>query len=589
MEASPEKSQPSFIPKVKSILTRHSCSKEIKKNSNYQHPETSYILKYSPKYYKNLTLETSFYSPFLSKVKKIKKFKRFTGLFKGYLPQGLWFNLLASPRKEIEEIPQICSVKKSIKPSESSKKRLEQQKIRFFPNMTRALLSEWKVLYLEDDCENLLFIQEHFVRYVLGMRKLKNLKIKMFVNTDMYSKAAWILQKLDKMSRFLNRLEFFILEIKAEGVNVQDLFQNKNVLSHLTGLSLSGDFDPIFAEIPQRCKNLNGLSLDFPKSIDEKPEFQTLVTSIRSLAHLQSLNFVWSKHSIHLWHHFKPQPSLQHLMLEFGDSNFIREGPELEPGVVGHWDNINEVDVLELKVSWKSGEEMLFMKQFITMILKKVRRLRSLKIRIMSPRIPGFTYELFSVEGVPHLYESLERFEQIIVFGFGNAYSTFDLKILKPFRNLKRLNLGGAFVFSENIEDMVELLEANQKKGEYSELKINASQHNVRGILKRIEKVKRMDSNLQMKIKFVSQSRSLIGTLDRMCNDIQSVKPIKGLEICLDLDNFKDFAELPSEGLKEVLKKYSSLRNLVVWASNFEESLEYIKIDGEKVQMFINK
>ncbi len=60
--------------KVKNILVRHSCPFEIRSSSSYQHPETSYILKYAPKYYKTLTLKATSQIPLVSKVKKINPF-----------------------------------------------------------------------------------------------------------------------------------------------------------------------------------------------------------------------------------------------------------------------------------------------------------------------------------------------------------------------------------------------------------------------------------------------------------------------------------------------------------------------------------
>jgi len=93
---------------VKNILIRHACSNQaLFEGSSYQHPEKFRILKYFPKYYHNLTLEISSQSPLLSKLKRIKKLKKFTGHLKSNLPQQIWFNLLENNHREIEEIPRI--------------------------------------------------------------------------------------------------------------------------------------------------------------------------------------------------------------------------------------------------------------------------------------------------------------------------------------------------------------------------------------------------------------------------------------------------------------------------------------------------
>ncbi len=98
MQVSLEKTQPTPAQKAKNILIR-SFTKE-RQDSNPHNLEASYVLKYSPKYYKSLTIEIRPYSPLLSKIKKIKKLQKLEGRtgnsFQQILPQKLWSNPLST-------------------------------------------------------------------------------------------------------------------------------------------------------------------------------------------------------------------------------------------------------------------------------------------------------------------------------------------------------------------------------------------------------------------------------------------------------------------------------------------------------------
>jgi len=592
MQPSLEKSQAPSSQKVKNILIR--SSNKPRSSENVHHPERSYILKYSPKYYRSLTIEITPFSPLLSKIKKIKKLKKFNGAtvtsFKDSLPQELWFNLFANNRKEMEEAPVLLLSDACIEWNRSFCREFNLQKIKFFPNVTRIVLSKWRMHSIENYFDPFISIKERFIRYIGNLRRLKSLEI--LVKEDNYEETEWVIWKLDEMSRLLKSLETFTIKIENYDLDIQGIFHNKNVFSHVTHLSLPQRFESVFAKIPQMCKNLKSLSLGFRTGIDiwTKPEFLKFLASIKHLDQLKSLLFIWPREAINFWDHFKPQSSLRQLTLSFHASDLINErlfGKNIGPkDAVGHWEDIQELDALAFSVTCQKAEEVIFVRQFITMVLKKVRKLRSLKYYLMCPSAND---EPFSVEEVPHLYESLDKFEYSL--SDLSPSSKVDLKMMKPFKNLKELKLQGEHAIYENVEEVVALLEENQKEGETSVLEIKSrtmvDQDWLGDTLKKIEKVKREDKNLEMLFDLRFRDDDLFGLLERLCQDIQAAKTIKGLEISLTLSNEDDYP-LPAEKLKEVLKRYNESRNVRIYLYNINASFTYVKIDGEKEQLYMN-
>jgi len=582
--------------KIKNILIRHSCSKRMQENGHYQHPETSYILKYAPKYYKSLTIQATCQSPLQSKVKKIKKLKVFTGYFDRHLSQKLWFNLLGNNRKEIEEFPQISSNKMRVRPSKAFWEKLNQQKLKNFWNVTRIWLPKWRESYLIDNLDNFLSSKERFVKYLWGLRRLKSLKI--MAKDSNYDEVKWVLAKLNRMGRLLSRLETLSLDVRTYNNNIQEFFQNKTFFSHLTGLGLFERFDPIFAEILFTSKNLNSLSLDFESGVDQKPEFTNFLTSMQHLSQLKRLQFDWPTDGKPFWSHFKPQPSLEYFLLrvevhELTDAGFLEE--DKAEDLVGHWEDLKELRVLEFSLSCSNPEDFNVVRLFMTRMLKKVQKLKTLKLWVGAPlENDGShkTYEPFLVEDVPHLYETLERFEYQLSSWTDDRFAKFDLKVLEPFRNLRSLKLEGNVEYCENLEGIVSVLEGNQK---YPELELNLRKSTespadwLRSTLKNLESTKRAEKNLKIIIDLTIGLKDYIEILQRFCDAIQSAKTIKGLGICLNLNEYvDDYPQLAIEQVRELLSRYPGIRNLEVRLSNGTESLEFIKIDGEKEQFFVN-
>jgi len=317
-------------------------------------------------------------------------------------------------------------------------------------------------------------------------------------------------------------------------------------------------------------------------------DFLQFLTSIQSLANLRSLEFNWPSKIKYFWDRFKPQSSLRYLKLSLNGSDLIRE--ELFEGDVdplGNWEFIQELDELEFFVfSCKDQKEMNLVNLFITIVLNKVCKLRSLKCSIYGGRDTSVTYEPFFVEEVPHLYESLESFEHNL---YNRKSSKFDLKIMEPFRNLKVLKLDGDAISYENIEDAVSLLEGNQKEGDFSTFQLKLVDS---GLLKetlvQIQKAKKKESDFKIMITVKFQTSHLVGLFERLCDEIQSVKTIKGLVLDLYLSDKGSSSPISAMEVKEVLRKYHRIRNIRVLLSNCGGFLTFIKVDGEKEQFFVD-
>jgi len=173
MQLSPNKSSQPPPQKVKNILIRHSCSKEVRLNSSFQSPEKFHLLKYSPKYYNTLSLEVTKENPLQSKIKKIKKLQTFTEHFKSDLKRSLFRTLLGNNRKLIKEMPQIpCehlwSWRKNVD------RRFALWKIKLFPNITRLVLPKRRDDYKMKDPDDFLAIRKSSMRDLRNMKGLRH-------------------------------------------------------------------------------------------------------------------------------------------------------------------------------------------------------------------------------------------------------------------------------------------------------------------------------------------------------------------------------------------------------------------------------
>jgi len=481
--------------------------------------------------------------------------------------------------------------------------RLNEETMKYCPNVTRISRPEWDSDYPIDDLFYVLCLSESFDGYFWNMRRLKS--IKLLMKDDNSARAKYALFKLDKMSKFLGQLETFSIEIKVTDQNfIEELFQCRNVLSHLTGLDFPEAFHPIFAEVPQRCKNLKSLLFNFQNSNDHKPEISTLLASLQQLTSLKSLSFILPEDAKLFWNHLKPQSSLRYLTLKFNASDLMNVNNK---DAVRHWGEIKELEVLELKILCGPAREIMLARLLTTNILKKVDKLRQLKVSLEGALDHlGFQgcCEPFVAEEVPHLYESMERFE----YSLQNSSKEQDIKVdlkmtkLKFFRSLKEVKLDGDGVCYEDMDKIVDLLQENQKaSGDYPMLEINfeskARPRWLGDTLQKISKVKRVDKNLKIAINLASKTETprgikdnrLVQIFEEFCENIQTVRTVKGLAICLNLHDTSCFYSLPVESVKRILDKHAGVRNVDVCLDNFIGSIEYVNMDGEKTQFLVKK
>jgi len=351
---------------IKNILIRYNSPF---KTSGQE--EISHILKYSPKYYKSLSLEKTPNRSLLGKVKKIKRLKKLTAVFADKLPQKFWFNLFANTRKEIEEFPELNHF---FTTDPFLSERLILQKAKFFPNVKRMLFGKGKFYYYARSARNdSLPIKKLFVKYLWGFRP-KNLEI--ILQERNWNQMEWIIERLNKMDGLLRGLETFRMKIENVDLNIEKLFQNQNVFSHLTDLSLSERFDPNFVEISKICKNLKFLSLNLWTASDQRPEFLRLLASIQNLSQLESLDLGWPIHIRHFWSHFQPQASLKNLKVRFDLRNKGLLGESLKD-LEEYWSERKELDGLEFDIKSSDADDMNFVRFFITAMLKKICKLHS--------------------------------------------------------------------------------------------------------------------------------------------------------------------------------------------------------------------
>jgi len=99
------------------------------------------------------------------------------------------------------------------------------------------------------DLDNFWSFKESLVEYLGNMKSLKGIKI--MITTHNYNWVKWVLEKLNKMTRLLSRLENLSFDVSTGHMGLQELFQNKKIFSHLTGLRLLVNFDPMFCSISE--------------------------------------------------------------------------------------------------------------------------------------------------------------------------------------------------------------------------------------------------------------------------------------------------------------------------------------------------
>jgi len=408
----------------------------------------------------------------------------------------------------------------------------------------------------------------------------------------------------------LQKLENIKLMVQSKDLDLHELFENNhNLMSHLTGLEFSwklGRFDPKLEIIPQMCKNLKYLSVGLDRFFTQSSaKFTQFLVSIQKLPKLESLKLACSKDMKLFWDLFKPQSSLKNLKLHLNFPLMIKEGLfgenikdrklEKYEGLVSHWeDGLNNLEEIDLIFGCSNADEFILLRFFVTIILKKTLKLKSFRCAIYIPELKAIVgYEPFLVEEVAHLYESLERFEAMIIsIGSKNCFN-FDLKLLKDFKNLKAVKLHGNGLGYGNIEEAVDLLDKEKNRSlavlelkgrEVSDLDLEW----VKETLKKLSKAKNMKILMELKEKRDFLQDGDIRFLESFCGMIKEARYIKGLEIHLQLFAQRERLSTKEE-VKRVLSRYPELRNVVVLMGCFDGSVQFRRIDGEIEQLFIDK
>jgi len=564
-------------------------------------------------------IETTRKSALLSKIKRIKRLKKFTGLFKQKTPQApLWLKSLRNARKNIEEVPILGSIDFSLGVNQLFWRKLYHQNLKSFLNITRVGSQRIADDLIFDDHFMNPLIKNSFIKYLKGMSKLKELNIS--VDFKNFKEIKWLFGKLDKMNGLLYALEDIKLEFIENDSAMLKLLQYRNVLHSLTSLKFSGrsvKFDPDICIIPQVCPNLTSLSMGFERFFAEIPGFINFLEGVQRLPKLISLQFSWAKDLKLFWSYFKPQSSLRSLSLSFDASNILPEklfgtddrdylleitkskdlATNLFADLIKNWDSdIKQLENIEFNITCHQLEDLSLASLLITGVLQKVQKLTCFRYEISKQvkyELDFMDWEPFSIRNVPHLYDSLKKLE-IDIENFQlicRPQLSFDLKKLRVFKNLKAIRLVGKEFSKVNIEEAIQIIEENQKKGEYPELElkhIGIDSKGLRRILDKISTAKRVDKNLKIKLNWYfynEDDEDAIEILEGFYQVMQGVKAIKGLKLELGLGHLgisPDDLEV-----KRILREYPEVKNIEVQMNYSSSAIFYFRVDGEKEQFFV--
>jgi len=605
MKSSLDKPQPP-LQKIRNILLRRSGFSEFNYHKNCEHPENLHLLRYFPKYYKTLRLRVTGQNPLLSKIKRIKKIKQIKNLSwasgKGPIKKN-WLALFGNNRRDIEEIPQTAPFDPIGIPIYSFWTELSLREARFFYNIRRHSLPVGNEKGSSSKKTLSLPVGRTLLKFLKNM-SWHNKRLEIYVDKENYDQVKWILERFKNTEGSLSILKMLKIEITMQGLDLYELLENKTVFSHLRDLSFFWElrrFDQSLGMIPQICKNLRSLSIRFERFFYESPEFPSFLLSVQELPKLETLKFRWLKDAKEFLKYLKPPSSLKHFRLSFSATDLI-EGGSMESrdihsytNLVEHWEDIKDLETLECNYECESHEEVHFMRVFVTMVLKKVLKLKSFRCQLclqeeLSKSPPMF--EPFVTDQVPHLYESLQNFRaRLCDCYFPLLPIQFDLKVLKPFKGLKKIKLTGERISYVNVEEAVEILENNQKEnGVLTKLSLSGmtieSKGELKGTLERISNAKRVEKDLKIDLGLTlyrMDEENKTQDLDGLCSVVNSIKPIKGLLLRLYLIECSG-ANL--DEMRRIIERFPGMQNCIIQLCSFSDRFYYVKIDGTKEQLF---
>jgi len=441
------------------------------KGSPRSQTESSYLLKYYPKYYRKLHLE-KIDSSIALKVKGLKRLHHFTVNLNTNQRNDLTSIWLQRVRKDLKSIVQILRDDDEYSEGEATKWYGGGFKeVKWCPGIERI---EMPGYFLRDPFrspnESLKNSKEGVNRIFRYLTHAKNIKkIDLLISQQM---SELLVKKLSKSKKLREKINDTKARIFCfESLNIPGL-KNKNSmiardLGHLTIDKLEGENLKEFGEILGALENLQNLRISLIKSakvyetpVSELKEMSlSLFTAIESLPRLERLFMKFSGGIIGWIDSFALPKSLKELTLSLsaGNNTFAAlasqdGGLQDAPALKNFYSKIQELPLLEslqLILSPLLYDDPKNVLDFVVPLLKGIPKLASLKLDL-----PSFPVEYYNkghvldfsciFEAIQHLAPGLEElkisfpeFLRPVSFALDSQYSFVNLREMSINGNLR--------------------------------------------------------------------------------------------------------------------------------------------------------
>ena len=432
--------------------------------------QAAYLLKYFPKYYKNLVINFSLEDwPVISKLKRTKVIENLT---LGNI-RGAWRDEAESFNKLEQRI--FRNKRKSVKSLPIAQaSRLRTRISTFFPRITSLDLSllmsgrfeqTWgmKAVFVSRDLERKIW--RSYGYFWKGFRCLKHLKMS---NTSNY---LWlILKEINSSSRLLASLQTLKLSLKFEENPTEtalvrnfllELEKNGHVLSHLSHLNcerfeMFHCYDALMGSILSQCPKL--VSLSFPIG-REAPFYETaegiykeckeirVLEQMKTMENLRTLSV--SAYGIKtLAKHFSVPPSVQKLSLTIGHSfyeqSLLNLFQEPEYGFFERWKGFHNLRTLNLRMrAIVKPSDLLY--KFAKTLLEAIPNLKKFAFELVeSPICPVDACEPLDFSLFLGNEATLKQLESLKVVLADGGQITFELEKIHTLSNLRKLVIEAA-------------------------------------------------------------------------------------------------------------------------------------------------
>ena len=208
--------------------------------------EHAWLVKYFPKYFKNLILKGGerIGRAVRSKVERLKVVRNCEGFYEWDDPQNYFKKLLRSSRKTLSTIPSVILFDRNDQDFSSCL---------FFPKVNALdFTRHWRHEYLvrREDLHllrpKLKEISRSYGYFWRGNRSLGSLEVALF--DDFY---FILLEKIDHSKRFLSSLKKLKLSISASKSIISELMKRKNILEHITHFTIQNSKEEFNWELIQ--------------------------------------------------------------------------------------------------------------------------------------------------------------------------------------------------------------------------------------------------------------------------------------------------------------------------------------------------